>query len=132
MSLTAYYYGPSTLGSSLFFEPSSRSPAFSCDVSETQDAFVVQADLPGVKKENIDVKIERQVLTIRATRDSRPDGEAEKVYLRERSSGAMTRSFKLPSGVLVETAKSSFEDGSLIITFSKDPEYTTTRKIEIQ
>jgi HSP20 family protein len=133
MSLSAYYYGPSTLGH--FLEPSLHlrsSPAFSCDVTESQDTFTIKADMPGTKKESIDIKIEKQVLTIQTQREESHVVESEKVYFRERSTGSMSRSFKLPPHVLADSAKCSFEDATLTITFTKDPAYATTRKLEIQ
>ncbi len=69
-------------------------PAF--EVKETAEAFVVKADLPGVKEENLDVSLHNGVLSIAGTRAAEERKEGESFYLYERQFGSFSRSFALP------------------------------------
>lgn len=95
------------------------------DVRETDEAYVVEVDMPGVKPDAIDVTLERQSLVIRARHGAeREETEEEqgRWILRERSSGSFTRSLLLPQSIDAEAVTSSFENGELRLTLPKSKE----------
>ena len=108
-------------------------PKMTCDVSEDKDSYTVRADLPGVPKESISVSVDRDVLTIEAVREESRSSDGEKRHVQERSYGRVSRSFQLPASAKAESAKCTFENGMLSVSFSKDPApQSTSRKLEIE
>jgi HSP20 family protein len=94
------------------------------DVSERDDSLVVVADLPGFDKEDIDLKIAGQVLTIVAEREmdseSKSGDEDHGEFLRrERRSQSVRRSFRLPVEVDEESTSASYQNGVLTVTLPK-------------
>src|SRR5690242_4117784 len=69
------------------------------DVKETKDAYVIQADLPGVKDEELEVSLSGNLLTISGKREEEHQEEGESYYTTERSYGSFVRSFTMPDGV---------------------------------
>ncbi len=100
------------------------------DVTRTGDDVVVKASLPGVKKENVDVTIEDNVLTIRAEIAEEGERENAGYLLKERRSGSFYRAVRLPETVDSENAKSAYGDGVLTITLPKLEE-KKARKLSI-
>ncbi len=101
------------------------------DVSEDEKNIVVKADLPGLKKDEISVSLDNDVLTIRGERKSESE-EKEKNYHRvERSYGAFERQIVLGSHINVEQIKASYKDGVLELTLPKSEE-SRTKRIEIK
>lgn len=92
------------------------------DIHERDDAYVIEAELPGLAKEDIKVSIENNVLTLRGERSSeKKDHRGE--YLRmERSYGSFVRSFTLPTTIKSEKAEAEYRDGILTITVPKADE----------
>jgi HSP20 family protein len=91
------------------------------DVVETADAIVVRLDLPGHKSEDIQLKVEKDVLSIEALR--RPAEEkSESVHRAERTFGKVSRSFALPASVDTGRTEARYEDGVLEITLPKREE----------
>ena len=84
------------------------------------DAFVIEVDLPGVKKEDIDLSIEENILTVKAVRKMKNEVKREDYYLCESNFGLISRSFVLPDGIDTEKVDARFEDGRLIITLEKE------------
>ncbi|MDO4492418.1 MAG: Hsp20/alpha crystallin family protein [Clostridia bacterium] len=108
------------------FEPAFRGerPAmFKTDIRETETGYELEADLPGYKKEDIAIDIERDCLTITAERKREETKEDEKKGYRhiERSFGSFSRSFDL-SGIDTEGIKASYTDGVLKIELPKQQE----------
>ena len=105
-----------------FFGPysDSRLAAFRTDVQETDDAYILETDLPGFKKEDIDVQIKEDVLTIKAERHAAHENKEEKHnYVRvERSCGSFSRSFEV-SGVDTDAITAKYENGVLTLTLPK-------------
>lgn len=100
-------------------------------VSETADALVVTAELPGMAEKDIDIQIENGVLTISGEKtEERTEGEESRYHVWERSYGAFRRSFALPRGVAGGDATARFENGVLEVRLAKAPE-AKGRKIEI-
>lgn len=100
------------------------SPAFPpVDIKEENDAIVVKADLPGVKKEDIEVRVDGNLLTIRAEKKFEEKEEEKDRYHRiERYYGVYQRSFTLPDRIDPEKLKARYEDGVLTLTLPKKPE----------
>lgn len=90
------------------------------DVKEAPDAYTVQAEIPGVSKEDIHVVIDGPVVTLRAEvkqRDSQT--QEEKVLRTERYYGSVARSFQLASEIDNEKSKAKYENGVLTLTLPK-------------
>jgi HSP20 family protein len=106
--------------------------SISVDMRETDDAYIVEAELPGVRPEDTDVTLEGRTLTIRARYDEsrEENGKGERYLLRERRTGEMARSVMLPGPVEADRVSSSFEQGELRITMPKAAE-TRARRIPI-
>jgi HSP20 family protein len=84
------------------------------------DAFVIEVDLPGVDKNNIDVQIEENLLTVKATRKMKNEVAKEDYYLLESSFGLISRTFVLPDGIDKNKVDASYEDGRLRIRIEKE------------
>lgn len=103
------------------------------DAWETEQAFVVQLDLPGLTRDQVDVNFDRNTLTVRGTRgDTIPQAENGelRVFFAERSPGSFSRSLRFPQYVESEKIQASFANGVLTITVPK-AEAAKPRKIEI-
>jgi HSP20 family protein len=95
-------------------------PQFKMDVKENDKAYTVHADLPGVKKEDIQVSIEGNSVAISAeTRTESEQKEGEKVLRRERSYGKVYRSFTLGSDIDEAGASAKYSDGVLELVLPK-------------
>lgn len=90
------------------------------DVKEDKDAYRVEAEVPGVAKEDIQVSIDGSVVTLSAEvkqQDSAKDGE--KVLRTERYYGSVSRSFQLPQDIDQAASKARYENGVLLLTLPK-------------
>jgi HSP20 family protein len=104
-------------------------PAF--EVKETADHFLVKADLPGVKEEDLDVSLHNGVLSIAGHRAAEQRQENESYYLYERQFGSFTRSFALPDTADAERIEAKLENGILSLTIGKKVE-AKPRKIQFK
>ncbi|MFN3947337.1 MAG: Hsp20/alpha crystallin family protein [Aquificaceae bacterium] len=107
-----------------------RAFAPAVDVYETDQELVVKADLPGVKKENVEVSIRDNNLCIRGEKKEEKEEKTETYHRVERVYGKFERVIPLPADVKVEEAKAEFKDGVLEIRIPK-AEGAKERKIEI-
>ncbi|MFN3870514.1 MAG: Hsp20/alpha crystallin family protein [Aquificaceae bacterium] len=107
-----------------------RAFAPAVDVYETDQELVVKADLPGVKKENVEVSIRDNSLCIRGEKKEEKEEKTETYHRVERVYGKFERVIPLPADVKVEEAKAEFKDGVLEIRIPK-AEGAKERKIEI-
>ena len=100
------------------------------DVRETENSYELDIDLPGFKKDEIQVELENGYLTIRAEKGLNKDEQDKKGrYIRqERYAGAMSRSFYVGTAVTVEDMGAKFENGILQITVPKEPKKELPRK----
>lgn len=90
------------------------------DVKETDGGYTVQAEVPGVPKEDIQVSIEGNVVSLRAeVRQHDQKTEGEKVLRSERYFGSVARSFQLPVDVDAAQAKAKYDNGVLTLTLPK-------------
>ncbi len=92
------------------------------DISDEGDDLLIKAELPGVKREDIDTTVAGHVLTISGEKRRDDEVEGKRYYWIERSYGSLTRSFHLPVEVEVEQATAKFENGVLEIRIPKTEE----------
>ena len=91
----------------------------SVDLYETDDAMMVKAVLPGVKADDVDISITRDVLSIRGEVQEESEVEEAKYYRRERRYGRFNREIALPVPVIAKEAEAEFADGILTLTLPK-------------
>ena len=125
-------FAPFTHGGALSQWPAEGTVSPRLNVSETDKAFEVQAELPGVKKEDVKVAVEHQRVTIEGeTRREQEQREGENVLYTERSASKFMRSFMLPVEVDEASAEARMENGILTLTLPKKQGSEATR-ISIQ
>lgn len=90
-----------------------------CDVKENDKDIVVHAELPGVKKEDIQVELHNGFLTISGERNEEKKEQGERYHRVERSYGKFARSVAVPEGVSEEQIKARYENGVLEVTMPK-------------
>lgn len=103
---------------------------FRLDVKENEKEYVVEAELPGIKKDEVSVSLNEGQLTISVNRDENKDEKKDNYIHRERRMGTMRRSVYL-CGAISKGASAKFNDGVLLLTVPKDNESSDT-KIDIQ
>lgn len=90
------------------------------DVSESDSAYTVKAELPGVDKKDIDVKVDGNVVSISAKADRQKESkDGEQVIRRERYSGLISRSFSLGTDIDEGASAAQYQDGVLSLTLKK-------------
>lgn len=99
------------------------------DLWETDDAFVVEMELPGFGRDELDVAVEQGALTVSGRRDV-DAAEGEDFHVRERTAGQFRRSFSLPSSIRTEDVTARVENGVLRVELPKAEE-ARTKKIEV-
>lgn len=100
------------------------------DVKETKHAYVLRADLPGVKEEDVDLSLNGNLLTVSGKRDDERREEGEQYYSVERSYGTFSRSFSLPDGIDAAGISADLKSGVLTVQIPKRPE-AQPRKITL-
>jgi len=102
------------------------------DVTENDSAYTVKAEIPGVKKEDINVSIDGNLVSISAeVKREKEEKKGDKVLREERFYGAMSRSFTLPTEVDQAQAKAEYANGVLALTLPKKPG-SQSKKLEIR
>ena len=101
------------------------------DIEETQDSIRVEAELPGMKKEDIQIDFSNGLLTIRGQRTFSQEKKERNYHRVERSYGSFERSFRLPTSVDPDRISASYENGVLRLELSKKEE-AKPRRIEIK
>ncbi len=117
-------------GTQLLTSGGATTYSFPLNVSATDDTLKVEALLPGVRREELRIDIDRGVLTIAATRHGWKPGEGQQWYLREIHDGQFARALSLPFPVEVERVTADFTDGVLTLTLPKS-EAAKPRRIPI-
>jgi HSP20 family protein len=102
------------------------------EVFVRNNQMVVRADLPGLTKDDVNVDLEENRITIRGERKSEHEENKKGIYRSERSYGSFYRTIPLPEGVDGDKAKASFNNGVLEITMPLPEKKQTGRKIEIE
>ena len=103
----------------------------SVDIYENKDQIVLEAELPGMSREDFDLTIENNVITLRGERRFEKKEDTESYHRVERAYGSFTRSFTLPNTVTGEGATADYRNGVLRVTLPKREE-TKARRIEIK
>jgi HSP20 family protein len=94
----------------------------SVDIKETDDAYMVKGELPGVDKSDMDVSINDNTLTIRGEKKVEKEDEKHDMHRNECFYGSFERSFSLPKQVDVNNVQASYKDGVLKLTIPKTEE----------
>jgi HSP20 family protein len=104
--------------------PAQESPRFAprVDVTETDEAYTVQVDLPGLEEKDIQVSLEEGVLSIQGKLETAKDEEKKGVRWVERARGSFHRAIELPAEVEAEKVTASYRQGVLTVTLPKRPE----------
>ena len=109
------------------------SASFVTDIKDAGDKYIVEAELPGFKKEDIEISVENDVLTVTASHSEENEEKKEGKYVhRERRYGSYSRSFDV-SEVECDNIEASLENGVLTLELPKKAEKTSaTKKIELK
>jgi HSP20 family protein len=94
-------------------------PAF--EVKETKDAFVFKADVPGIKEQDLEVRVTGSRLTITGKREAEKEEKQETYYAFERSYGSFTRAFTLPDEADTAHVKAELKNGEVTVVVPKAP-----------
>jgi HSP20 family protein len=100
------------------------------DLVETEDHFVLRADLPGLAEGDVNIEVEDRVLTVSGERKAEHEVSKEGYHRVERAFGAFSRSLTLPEGINPEAVEATFERGVLEVRIPK-PEERKPRKVSI-
>jgi HSP20 family protein len=100
----------------------SRAAAPAIDVSEDEDKYVVTAEIPGTKREDVTVEVKDDVLSIRGEKKSEREEKKEHVRWSERTYGSFVRSFQLPPNANGDRIAASFQNGVLRLEIPKREE----------
>ena len=100
------------------------------DLVETEDHFVLRADLPGLAEDDVKIELEDGTLTVSGERQAEHEAKAEGYYRVERAFGSFSRSLTLPQGIDPEAVAAHFDRGVLEVRIPK-PEQPKPRKISI-
>jgi len=106
----------------------------SVDMYETDDEIVVKADVPGMSKEDLEVTVTEEAITISGETQAEEEVKGENYMRRERRYGKFTRRLPLPAAVHLDEAKAKFTDGILEVRVPKEakPEEEAGQKITIE
>ena len=114
------------------YETPSGAAQFRVDVTENDNAYVLRAEIPGVKKEDIQISIDGNQVSVSAeVKREKEDKQGEKVLRSERYYGKVYRSFTLAQDVDQENAKAKYDNGVLELTLPKKAA-SATRKLTVQ
>lgn len=103
----------------------------SIDFREDDNQYLVIADVPGLKKDDIEITIEDGVLTLRGEKKVESETDDANYHVRERQYGSFSRSFRLPTAVKDESVQANLADGVLTITIAKVDE-VKARRIDVK
>ena len=116
----------------LMSEPRASRPwSPAVDILETEDAVTLKADLPDVKTEDIDIRVENGTLTLRGTRRFEKDENVKGYHRIERSYGEFVRSFAVPQTVETDKVGAEYKNGVLTITLPKK-ETAKPRQVKVE
>lgn len=108
-----------------------QTPDFRIDVREDDGSYYLDAELPGLGRENVDVTVKDGVLTVEAGNETDTDRSAEGYHVRERRVGKFARSLSLPDNVDVDKITADIKNGVLTVTLPKTAA-AQPKKIDIQ
>ena len=132
-TVSSYHYLPNAfermIDDNFFFNYDNNNWTPSVDINESSDTFIIKADLPGIKKSDIEVKIQENVLILNAERKIDKKNVNEKYHFSERRSGTFSRSFKLPKSVKEKKITADFDNGVLSINIPKAEDAITSNRL---
>jgi HSP20 family protein len=94
----------------------------SVDVTEDKESVVVKAEMPGMKKDDVKISVQDNVLTLKGEKKQEKEEKESDYHRIERSYGSFCRSFELPTAVRTDKIKANYKDGVLSITLPKTEE----------
>ncbi|MFN3411076.1 MAG: Hsp20/alpha crystallin family protein [Exilispira sp.] len=116
-----------------FFKYPSSSKYAPLDISEDEKNYYIETDLPGFSKDQISIKIDKDLLTISANTEKEDEKQTKKYHKKERVSRSCTRSVSLPENIDLENIAAKFENGVLTLTLpKKEPEKSRQIEIKVQ
>ena len=101
------------------------------DIVEDEKNYIIKAELPEVKKEDVDVRVQNGVLTITGERKAEKEEKNRKYHRVERSYGSFARSFALPANVEADKVSAAYKDGLLTVSVAKS-EKAQPKQIEVK
>ncbi|MDX1606995.1 MAG: Hsp20/alpha crystallin family protein [Candidatus Competibacterales bacterium] len=105
----------------------------SIDMSETEQAYEIKAELPGIEPKDIELTLKDDLLTLKGEKRAEREEKRKNYYLQERSRGAFHRVLRLPDDVEPERITTHYADGVLTVTLPKSEQARSRiRRIEIQ
>jgi HSP20 family protein len=103
------------------------------DVTETDKAYEILAEMPGMDEKNVEVNFANGVLTIKGEKQEEKEEKKKDYYLRERNFGSFQRAFQVPEGVDADKIEAIFQKGVLTVSLPKSAEVQkTAKKIEVK
>jgi len=115
-----------SLGKVSFWTPS-------VDIYETKKEMIIKAELPEINPDEVEIKIENNILTIKGERKLEKSSEEDNYYCIERAYGHFSRSFLIPSGLIKDSITAKYKDGVLkIVIPKKEAGKTKSIKIEVK
>ena len=116
------FWRPAFARSAFDVVPSTWSAVPAVDVSDTEKAYEITAELPGIDEKNVEVKVANNVLTIKGEKQEEKEEKKKDYYLRERNFGSFERSFQIPDGVDNDKIEAKFKKGVLTVVLPKKVE----------
>lgn len=117
---------------SLLLAKPSEASGMRVDIKDSQDAYLIEAELPGVSKENIDIKIHENLLTLSVNQDEKSESTKDSYIVRERRVRSLQRNFDV-SAVDTDKITAKFENGLLALTLPKrEPAKPDSRTVAIE
>lgn len=101
------------------------------NIKETEDAFEVELSVPGYNKEDFNLKLDNELLTISAKIDNKKEETTEKYTRKEFTSRSFSRTFTLPDTITVEDINAKYDNGILKVTLPKNKEVLANKHREI-
>ena len=100
------------------------------DLMETEEHFVLKADLPGMSESDVNIEVENNVLTVSGERKTEHEDKQQGYYRLERATGSFARSLTLPEGIDPDAVTAAFDNGVLEVRIPK-PAQAKPRKVQI-
>jgi len=139
MSLSLYKKDPLKMFEDVFndrvspFFSSMIAPAFKVDISEDDNSIFIEADMPGIKKEDIKVSMDNDLLSISAERTQSEEEKKKGFHRVERSWGCLSRSFSIGENVNNEKIEAKYDNGVLKVVIPKvEPTKTSEKSIPVK
>lgn len=101
------------------------------NISEIDSKYFIEAELPGVKQNDVELKLDNNILIIKGNAEESSENKERNYFMRERYHGSFQRSLKLPNNINEDDINATFKDGILNIEITKKLE-NSTKKIEVK